>query len=420
MAGTGSIRIPWGLAAPLAGLIGLTLLAAAWPAAAAWTRQPAGAAVPYVLFGGAAVLGAVFTQTRITYLALHLGLSTLLLRYAFFMPPATGDQGQVLILLCTLSAPPLAAVCYRLNERGLFTPYGMARSLAVLVVLLFLFLLPLSAGVQAALRASPPPALHTVAGALRLPGLGLLAFLGALPFLLTRRRGESPRLGALLALALAVYFLGLNFQSSLWPAARQPAVLVLFSSAAALVLIGAILESVWMHMNIDELTELPGRRPLRHRLRCLGPAYVIAVTDLDRFKAVNDTYGHVTGDQVLRFVASVLARSAAGTVYRYGGEEFVIVYETDRYPEALADLERLREAVSQKTFAIRGEDRPVRKPRRSKRPAARQPATIQITVSIGAARAGARLTTPQAVMEAADKALYDAKAGGRNRVCHVK
>jgi diguanylate cyclase (GGDEF)-like protein len=173
-------------------------------------------------------------------------------------------------------------------------------------------------------------------------------------------------------------------------------------------------------MNIDELTELPGRRPFRHHLRCLGGEYTMAVVDIDHFKAINDTYGHAVGDQVLKFLAAELSRQAAGRVYRYGGEEFAVIYESGAYEQVLDNLDDLRDAVSHKTFYLRGPDRTDQKPRRRQASAGTPSRQITLTISIGAARAGARYATPQATFEAADQALYRAKEQGRNRVCYVK
>jgi diguanylate cyclase (GGDEF)-like protein len=284
------------------------------------------------------------------------------------------------------------------------------------VSVLFLVLLPLSAGFQDSIAASLPPTFRTAEGLLRVPGLGLLALLGSAPFLLIRNRHESPRLGPLLGLAVLFFFAALNLQSSMWRPAQQTA-LLLFASAGGLVLAGAALESAWHHMNMDELTELPGRRPLKHHLRCLAGSYALAVVDLDHFKQVNDTHGHLVGDQVLRYLARLLVSQATGTVYRYGGEEFVIVYDRREFDAVLADLEEVRAAVEDKAFAIRGRDRPTRKPRRRKPGPARNVRTIRLTVSIGAARSGPRYAGAQDVLDAADRALYEAKTSGRNRVC---
>ena len=411
-------RVPLALAIPALLLI-VTFLLPLIPGVEAWSRQPALLYLPYFLLGAALLLGLAFTQTRIAFIAAYVAVGGLFLNFTAFGDPDPA-RCQATLLLAAIFVPCVTAMFFRLNEQGLLTSYGGTRALAVLVALLFLYLLPLSAGFARAVATSEPPTFHTVAGAVRLPGLGLVALAGALPFLLIPKKQESPRLGQVLTLALLAFAGGLNFQSSLWPAARAPAALGLFLTAGAFILIWAVLESAWWHMNVDELTELPSRRALRHRLRCLGDAYVLAVVDLDHFKAVNDTHGHLVGDQVLRFVAYQIAQHAGGTAYRYGGEEFVVVYENAPFEAVVKDLDNIRQTVAAKAFVLRGPERPTKKPRKPTAGAARDALpTIRITVSIGAAQPELNHPTPPDVLEAADQALYRAKESGRNCICQA-
>jgi diguanylate cyclase (GGDEF)-like protein len=134
---------------------------------------------------------------------------------------------------------------------------------------------------------------------------------------------------------------------------------------------------------------------------------------VDHFKQLNDTHGHDTGDEVLRMVASRLATVREGSAYRYGGEEFTLVFPSKRVGDILPELERLRTEIAEVRFARRGRLRPRTRPTR---PRARASARhLTVTVSIGAADPGAR-SSPEDVLKAADKALYRAKEGGRNRV----
>jgi diguanylate cyclase (GGDEF)-like protein len=403
--------------------VGLFLLAAlvlaACPSSADWPRQPWFLLLPYVLYLLAAVLGGVFTQSRISFLAVAAAATLAQVDHAFFVAGDTG-RGQSALLLGTLVLPAVAAVFFRLSERGLCTVYGGLRGLAVLIVLGITFTLTLSAGFRGSAGALAAPAPRPDLGWVGVPGVGLLALLAAAPFLVLRRKGESPLLGPVLLTALVFMFAGFGFQCPIWRETQHRTVLLLFASLGALMLWGAVLETSWRHMNIDELTELPGRRPFRHKLRCLRDSYVLAIVDLDYFKRVNDTYGHVAGDQVLRFLASELSRHAAGKVYRYGGEEFVIVYEGKPYEAVLNDLDDIRETVARKEFRLRSPDRPARKPRKSGAPGSEPSGQqIQLTVSIGAARPCEAYPTPQEVLDAADQALYRAKETGRNRVCRV-
>ena len=413
-----NLKLVW-LAAPAVLLAGPVLLLALCPGAAEWPRQPLFRFMPIGLFALAAFLGVAFTQTRITFVAVYAGAAVTLLDHAYFAI-ADRARGDATLMLASVMIPVLAATFHRLGERGLFTSHGATRLLALLLAIGFLFGLPAIGGFQAAVASSVSPALRTVTGWWRVPGVGVLSLLIGLPFLIYPRKGESPLLGLLLAVAVLFFTLMFNFQSSLWRAAQQQTALLLFGILGALALLAAVLEGVWRHMNIDELTELPGRRPFRHHLRCLGADYTMAVVDIDHFKRINDAHGHLVGDQVLKFLATELSRLEAGRVYRYGGEEFAIVYEGGAYEQALNNLDDLREAVSKKAFALRSPDRPDEKPRKTASAAGQPAESLFLTVSVGAARAGAHYATPHETLEAADQALYRAKEQGRNRVCYVK
>jgi diguanylate cyclase len=122
--------------------------------------------------------------------------------------------------------------------------------------------------------------------------------------------------------------------------------------------------------------------------------------DVDHFKAVNDTHGHVTGDAVLARLASILRSSfrSSDVVARYGGEEFAVLLVDPDPDQIVAIAERVRERIARETIAGR----------------------LRVTVSIGVyiSPAGDPVTTLpiSTLLERADSALYKAKHGGRNRV----
>jgi diguanylate cyclase (GGDEF)-like protein len=158
----------------------------------------------------------------------------------------------------------------------------------------------------------------------------------------------------------------------------------------------------------DPLTGIGNR--LRHaedleavcgRVARYGHAYCVAIADVDHFKAYNDAHGHRRGDDVLRAVASSLRDTVrtGDTVYRYGGEEFVVLLPEQTLAGAEQAAERLRAAVEALALP--------------------HPGGGSITVSIGVAGLGDGTCAPDALFETADQALYAAKEDGRNRV-HAK
>lgn len=133
-----------------------------------------------------------------------------------------------------------------------------------------------------------------------------------------------------------------------------PYVLNVMSSQIMLILVVAVAHEAYQMAFRDELTGLPGRRALNERLQRLGRTYVIAMADVDHFKKFNDTHGHDVGDQVLRLVASQLRQiGGGGKAYRYGGEEFTLVFPGKTLEECLPHLEQVRQAVEQYRLHLR-------------------------------------------------------------------
>jgi GGDEF domain-containing protein len=192
---------------------------------------------------------------------------------------------------------------------------------------------------------------------------------------------------------------------------------------------------------LDALTGLPGRRMLDERLARLGRHWSVAMIDVDHFKQFNDTHGHDVGDQVLRMVAATLRSHFGSDAFRYGGEEFSVVFEGRRQASARERCDAFREDLAARTLVLRAADRPAEKPkggRKGKASAGAKGAkgttaakggkggkggkkasgrqSVGVTVSIGIASRTDAMRRPEVVLKAADVALYASKKGGRNRV----
>ena len=194
-----------------------------------------------------------------------------------------------------------------------------------------------------------------------LPWIAQLSFaIGALTLLtLVFRRRSKVEQGLLWA--LVAMFLGLNQAGPAGPALDA---LFFYSGTAGLILVFAVLEHGYDIAYRDELTGLPGRRAFNNVMEQLGGTYAIAMCDVDHFKRFNDTYGHDVGDQVLRMVAAKLSRvGGGGRAFRYGGEEFLVVFRGRSAREAEPFAESLRRSIADAGFVLRGPDRPASKPR---------------------------------------------------------
>ena len=193
---------------------------------------------------------------------------------------------------------------------------------------------------------------------------------------------------------------------------------------AGLILHVVVLETSHAMAFRDELTGLPARRSLWRELDSAGRLYAVGMVDIDHFKRFNDQHGHDIGDQVLRLVGSCLGKvTGGGRAFRYGGEEFAIVFPAKGRDHAYAHLEVLRKTIEENEFIVR---RLVRRRRQSKATKATKvtkttkkktpTVKLSVTVSIGVAERNEKNPTDEAVVKAADRALFRAKKKGRNRV----
>jgi diguanylate cyclase (GGDEF)-like protein len=214
-----------------------------------------------------------------------------------------------------------------------------------------------------------------------------------------------------LAAALVAFFVAAEWAAS-------PVVFATFLSAAGAVVLVAFVQESHRLAFRDELTGLAGRRALEEQLRALGPHYTIAMIDVDHFKKFNDTHGHDIGDQVLKLVAARLAEvGGGGMAFRYGGEEFSVLFPGRGLNEALPFLERIRAAIERYRMAVRSEARPRREESGIRRRGDSAPTKLlSVTVSMGVAEPEVERQPPVQVLKAADEALYRAKKGGRNRL----
>jgi len=166
-------------------------------------------------------------------------------------------------------------------------------------------------------------------------------------------------------------------------------------------------EEIYRMTIIDGLTEVANRRRLEEFLdrelagaQRHGRALSVAVIDADHFKNVNDKYGHIAGDFVLRKLANVIQGIIRRDelLARYGGEEFVVVMPSTSLDQGAMLGEKIRALVESTAFEF--EDR-----------------RIPVTVSVGVATLREAIQTVDSFIHTADEALYRAKEEGRNRVC---
>jgi diguanylate cyclase (GGDEF)-like protein len=418
--GRAAIRLPAAVFWPA------LLLAAAWGAMLYSARIPEaiGVLLPYMPYGLAAVgaiIGWRFNRSRLVFsMAMLVAGHWLLLGPASNIKP--GTAGEIGYLLYAFLFPIGLVSLSLLHERGLLSRLGLIRALTLVAV----------GGIAVAIAATHLWLPKEVAGNLHdvvrlvlslqlipqhyvpetaIPALAIAVFGAAGLFFVLRLVAlgnpplESGALGALVAVALALHFAGNATTGS-----------VFFTTAAATLLIAAIQDGYRLAFH-DELTGLPGRRALMNETMKLGHRYAIAMLDVDHFKKFNDTYGHDVGDQVLRMVASRMEFvGGGGKSFRYGGEEFTVVFSGKTSEETLEHLEELRKNIKESGFTIRSKDRKKKSAQNRSNGKARNGRKVSVTISIGVAERTETNPSPDTVIRAADQALYRAKNAGRNRV----
>ena len=364
---------------------------------------------PYIFYGAAALLCWRFHKDRYLFAILSVGAAE---RAVYYLLAARGGAITADSLLFTgigMLVPLNWLVFELIKDRGLFTFRGILRWILIAAEAVFLGMVYLHprAEMTSAIRnyfdaaASYLPAV--------LPTLATIVFLGAFTILLLRFLLRQVPVESISIWALILLYMGFEQTGSMAEVSYNFA-------ATALIVLAAILESSYRLAYYDELTGLPARRALNDQLLRLGSKYTIAMADIDHFKKFNDRYGHDVGDQVLKMVAAKLKTgSGGGKPFRYGGEEFAVIFPGGDVDAAKACLESLRQTIETSKFTLRGFGR-VFKNRDPSKTARRPQRSVKITVSIGVAEKTARHEDAHAVIKAADKALYRAKRSGRNRV----
>jgi diguanylate cyclase (GGDEF)-like protein len=308
-------------------------------------------------------------------------------------------------------APLNFAVFAWLEERSLFSLGSLLRMLLVfseLSIVLFIATGPiaLDAAIALSIEFFQPPQFLVGVPQIAI-GFVLAAFV-ALALKIYAEKQKTLEIAAFFALLgslLALYFY------------HERGASIAFLLASASIVSAGFMHLAFRLAYYDELTGVLGRRALFEETPKLSGRYTIAMADIDYFKKFNDDYGHAVGDQALRMVASKLEEVRGGTVYRYGGEEFCFIFRGKTKSEVEPLLEAVRKKIEESPFIKRSSRRPKTKLEnfnKLRKPDDKRP-YVSITISIGAAdsESGA---AQNAVLKAADKALYRAKEQGRNRV----
>lgn len=164
------------------------------------------------------------------------------------------------------------------------------------------------------------------------------------------------------------------------------------------------------------MTGLPARRAMNDTLSKLGRHFTVAMIDIDYFKKLNDRYGQLVGDQILRIVSSKLVKiTGGGIAFRCSSQRFAVIFPDKFVDETIPHLESLRKGVEIYGFVLRHRKRPQKKPMNTDTVRASQK-RVSITISIGVAEREESHAKAKQVVKAADNAFYRAKKAGHNQI----
>lgn len=348
----------------------------------------------YAFFIIGMILGLRFNKSKVFFLCLILGISQLFISNGF------SDISDILSFLLPINI--LAFSVFK--ERGIFTLWGKLKFGLIVSQFVFVWWLLIPQNIDFGSFIYYKFITFDFIDKLPIPQLSSLLFLIVFLGLCTKLLLNPTLMDSSLIGVVLMTFIGLLLKGNL-------SGFNIFYTMVGLILVIGVVEASYFMAYRDELTGIPARRALKEAMMKLGGKYTIAMIDIDLFKKFNDTHGHDAGDEVLRMVASSLGQvTGGGKAFRFGGEEFTILFANKTREEVIPHLEELRNDIAKQKRAYRKKQRAAGK----EKVVTKQ---LGVTISIGVAEKNESCKTADEVLKAADKALYKAKKNGRNCVC---
>ncbi|CAH6812139.1 GGDEF domain protein [Vibrio chagasii] len=367
--------------------------------------------LPYILLSVAVLLCHTFRQGRMAMVSVTMLVAYFVIQVRLQTPLNTGTTLLELSLLAAL-VPVTCLLVYAFPDTGVNSKsmFLYALVLVLFVVWAQLIVSHFHAG---GFESWSEGILFTVRDFSKLPFvlvLYSLCLLGltAILVLVYNRSIDVVVYSAILLASSTFIFFDVQYISS-----------TMFSLSGTLIIVYVMSASHDMAFN-DQLTNIPGRHALEVDMKHLGRKYSMAMVDIDHFKKFNDTYGHDIGDDVLKLVASILKETTGGArAYRYGGEEFTIIFKGKHTEQVKEHLQSLVSQVHDYDMTIRNtKERPDDHDEGIKKRGKNGQASEIVNVSVSIGLADSTTTKhPEEVLKLADQALYKAKKTGRNKLC---
>ena len=374
---------------------------------------------PFIFYFITAFLGIKLNQTRIFFTSL-LWICIYYLINKTTLPLIEFDYNVVqFVKLMSLLSILIIILLYVFTEKYILGLYGLVRFLFVSIPILLSIYLSKLIEPKTYPYLMERPVLNF--GFWSIPDLTILIIAGLITLFILQKDKSVQYFKYAIYINILPLILTFNFVIERGKIDFETSLYSAFSfSVMGLIFLYALYRMYWEKVYIDELTGIPNRRAFDEYLKKLGRKYAIAMIDIDHFKKFNDTYGHTEGDNVLRFVAKHIQNEADGHVFRYGGEEFSVIYRGSHSKNIMKILDLMRDDLASKIFYLRtSEEIRKSKTKKDRKNTRSYKKTAKVTISIGVSQKTPSKKEPHDVIMKADKALYKAKDNGRNQVVRM-
>jgi diguanylate cyclase (GGDEF)-like protein len=366
---------------------------------------------PYVVLAAGIWIGWHFNRSRLIFVIVTLALTDRFLLIFAEGSGASAGAGRIVYNAVCILLPLNLVVFSLVKERGFITwhgkwPLGMILTQIIVVTVI---------GVWKQLGLSPYLEYSFIKLSLfdliPMAQPGLLAFGAAFFILIFRYVQHRGSMECAFFWTLVSSFFALAL-GDIGPMST------IFFATAGLVLVISVIETSFNFAFYDDLTGLPARRAFNETLSKIGRHYTVAMIEVDSFKKINDRYGLIVGDQVLRMVATKLEKvTGGGLSYRYSGQRFAVVFPVKFVDETIPHLESLRKGVEIYSFILRGPKRPREKPANPEKYRGPQK-RISLTIAIGVVERIDAKVKAKHVIKGADQALLNAQSEGGNQIAN--
>jgi len=363
----------------------------------------------YIFLGAGILLGWYMQRSRVLFATMLLALADRALMQFWAGEGATEAVGRLVFNAIALLLPLNFMALSFIKESPMVTRREIVRLGLIFLQAALVAWVGLFGQDDAAASLEFPIVDPRYAGWTPIAQPALLAFGAAFVFLTARSIRLRNPLERGFVWALLSVFVALHGTRAGWSPTN-------FLATASLILIIATYQATHAFMHYDEVTGVRKWDDLKAAMRRLHGQYAIAMVDIDGLKQVNEQFGRLVGDQVLRHVAAKITKvSGNGEAFCHMGGKFAVIFRGKTLAEAVPHLQALRKTVEASPFALPARSRPLKNPDAGTGDGPPRK-DLPITITIGAAHSDARKAIADQVLKAAERALDRAKKAGRNQV----